>query len=198
MRNNTADPNKNATCVSTRDDAVGIPSTHWFIAIVRSNSEAEVGRELSARGFKNFVAAQSDVRLMRNGQKKTVNRILIRSKVFVKCTEAERRQIVTLPFISRFMSDRAGTVPGKAGHPLATIPDSQMDSLMFMLGNSESPVSFSQQYFSGDKVRVARGKLRNLEGEVISCPDGSQNLVIRVDLLGSASVIIDPADVIKL
>ncbi len=92
--------------------------------------------------------------------------------VFLHCTENERRSVVTLPYIYRFLTNKAGN-PNKFGRPVAIIPDRQMYQLKFMLGNSNSPVEFvDRMYTKGDKVRVIRGDFCGLEGEVITSQDG--------------------------
>ena len=70
-----------------------------------------------------------------------------------------------------------------------------MVALRFMLGRSDSPVTFTGEYVKGRKVKVIRGNLRGLEGEIIALPDGSSELVILIDALGCAKVHINPIDV---
>lgn len=79
---------------------------HWFIAIVRSNTERKIGEKLSAMGYPVFVATQTEIKLDRKGKKKQVERIVLRSMVFVKSTEIERLELVKLPFIYKFLTDR--------------------------------------------------------------------------------------------
>ena len=178
------------------DDAVGVSDRKWYVAIVGNNREKSVAEKLEALGFESFVASQEELRVWKNGRRKTVDRVLLSATVFVRCTESERRRIVVnLPYINRFMTDRAAKSDAFLNRPLAVVPDSQMAALRFMLGQSDNPVTFSGDYVSGQNVRVVRGNLRGLEGEIVSLADGSSQLVIVIDALGCAKVHINPIDV---
>ncbi len=177
------------------DDAVGVEKANWYVAIVNNRSEKVTAEKLSNEGYEAYVASQEEYRLWRNGKKKKIDRVVIPSMVFLHCTENERRSVVTLPYIYRFLTNKAGN-PNKFGRPVAIIPDRQMYQLKFMLGNSNSPVEFvDRMYTKGDKVRVIRGGLCGLEGEVITSQDGKSELWIRLDILGCAKVSIDPIDI---
>ena len=108
---------------------------------------------------------------MKNGRKAKVDKVVIPSVVFVKCTEKERKSIVSLPFINRFMVNRALASVNGLHKPLVTIPQKQIDTLRFMLGQSDIPVNFVETPFrQHDKVVVVRGNLKGVEGEVIQAP----------------------------
>lgn len=174
------------------DDAVGVPKAQWFVAIVNHNSEKTVYDKLTNQNFECFIATQQELRVWRNGRKSKVDRVVIPSTVFIKCTEKERRQIVTLPYINRFMTNRAGSNGELMHKPLAVIPDIQIKTLKFMLCQSDTPVIMSGNYQKGDKVRVVRGKLKGVEGEVLDMPDGTKDLVVKIDFFGCARLSIDP------
>ena len=95
------------------------------------------------------------------------------------------------------MTNKAAYNPNRVGNPLAVIPDSQIQTLRFMLGNAEGEVTVSAVYSKGDKVKVVRGGLRGLEGEIIES-NGKSELMVRIDIFGCARVTINPADVIKI
>ncbi len=178
------------------DDAVGISGSKWYVAIVGNNRERSVAQKLEAMGFESFVASQEELRVWKNGRRKTVDRVLLAAIVFVRCTESERRRIiVNLPYINRFMTDRAARSDGSLNRHVAVVPDSQMDALRFMLGRSDDPVIFSDNYVKGRSVKVIRGNLRGLIGEIVDLADGQSELVIVINALGCAKVHINPIDV---
>ena len=187
------------TAVSSgADGAVGVAESRWYVAVVTARHEKKVAESLAARGVDSYVATQREMRVWANGRRRAVDRVVIPAVVFVKCTEARRREIVGLPFINRFMVNRMAGADSKR-RPVATIPERQMATLMFMLGQTETPVDFSPSVFSiHDNVRVVRGHLKGLEGQIIANPDGSHTLAVSLDLLGGATVKIDPLDVEKL
>lgn len=174
------------------DDAVGVPENHWFVAIVNHNSEKSCSEKLNKLGIIYYVPAQKVMRVWRNGRKSVADKIVIPSIVFVYCTEAQRREIVGFPFILRFMTNKAGVVKGSTVKPLAIIPDLEINRLKFMLGQSDIPVNISTRtYLKGDKVRVIRGSLIGLEGEVVDLSPSKVELSVDMDLLGCAKLIID-------
>lgn len=176
--------------------AVGVSGRRWYVAVVGNNTEKAVEERLGARGYETFVARQSVLRVWKNGRRARVDKVIIPSLVFVRCTEAERREIVALPYVSRFMTDKAsGSKPGLS-RPLAVIPQVQIDTLRFMLGQSDVPVSIvDAPYRAGDRIVVVRGSLRGLEGEVVRTTEGRSELIVRIDLLGCARVEIDSLDI---
>ena len=180
------------------DGAVGVSDTKWFVAIVNSRHEKMVEKRLSEIGVEAYVATQKEMRVWANGRRKIVDRVVIPSMVFVRCTEMERRQIVSLSCINRFLVNRTAD-SGSLNKPVAVIADAEISTLKFMLGHAETPVEFvGQHYHSGDRVRVIRGSLHGLEGEIRANSDGTHTLLVSLSLLGGATVHIDPSDVEKV
>lgn len=177
------------------DDAVGVPRGKWFVAIVNSRHEKTVAEKLESLGHRAYVAAQKEMRVWKNGRRKIVDRVVIPSVVFVHCTEKTRREIVNLPYIFRFMVNRSAD-SGALNKPVAVIPDKEIEKLKFMLGQSDVPVNFEPISFKvKDNVRVIRGSLTGLVGEVVKESDGIQTLTVVIEHLGCAKVNIDAQDV---
>lgn len=177
-------------------DAVGISPRYWFVAIMRrNNTEKASAEQLRRLGYDCYVATQEEYRVWRNGRRARIERVVIPSVVFVHCSEQERRRIVNMPFVSRFMTDRAAGFDAALCRPLAIVPEAQIRRLRFMLGESDSAVSFVNRYVKGQRVRVVRGRLGGLEGEIAKDADGRSRLYVRVDLCGCACLEIDPVNV---
>lgn len=178
------------------DDAVGLP--RWYIAIVRHNTEKKIKEQLDAQGYTTFIATQPRLRITPSGRKKWIDALVIHSKIFIHCTEKQRLQVVKHPFIYRFMTNPTGVTVN--GHkPVATISDKEMEMLRFMLGQSDYPVSFEHERIpAGSKVKVIRGSLKGLVGEVLHSDAPEKELVIRLDLLGCAKVSIPVSDLRNL
>lgn len=184
-----------AAVLSGVDDAVGVPPGKWFVAIVNSRHEKTVAEKLEALGHSAYVAAQKEMRVWKNGRRKVVDRVVIPSVVFVNCTEKTRREIVNLPYIFRFMVNRSAE-SGALNKPVAVIPDNEIAKLKFMLGQSDYPVNFEPISFKvKDNVRVIRGSLTGLVGEVVKESDGAHTLTVVIEHLGCAKVNIDAQDV---
>lgn len=180
------------------DDAVGVPEAKWFVAIVNSRHEKSVAESLLNLNVECYVATQKEMRVWKNGKRKIIDRVVIPSMVFVKCTEKDRRNIVALPFINRFMVNRAAET-GCMNKPVAVIGDAEIAKLKFMLGQSERPVEFiPSAYKVKDVVRVVRGSFQGLTGEILTNSDGTQDLLVGISMLGGARMLIDPIDVVKI
>jgi len=174
------------------DDAVGVEKSYWFVAIVNHNSEKQTSEKLSNMNIENYLPTQMELRIWRNGRRAKVDRIVIPSIIFVYCTEQKRKEIVGLPFIFRFMTNKAGTSSNSSSKPLATIPDEQIRRLKFMLGQSDIPVEISEKPFkAGDRVRVIRGDLAGLEGEVLDLRNSKSELIVAFNFFGCARLLID-------
>lgn len=192
MSTNTIDNKTVSTATDVVDDAVGVSKSYWFVAIVNHNSEKQSSEKLSKMGVVNYLPTQAEIRVWRNGRKSKVDRIVIPSTIFINCTEQARKEIINLPFIFRFMTNKAGSVKGSANKPLAIISDIEMERLKFMLGQSDIPVEITDKPFkTGDKVRVIRGSLAGLEGEVMDLKNVESELIVSLDLFGCARLSID-------
>lgn len=173
--------------------AEGVVRRHWFVAIVKNNTEKAVNERLEKAGYESYLATQTLYRVWKNGKRARIEHVVLPTLVFVRCTEKERMQIVTLPYINRFMTNKAAGSSNPK--PLAIIPDRQIETLRFMLGQSDVPVTMADKpYHKGDRVRVARGKLSGLEGEVVNTADGERVVMVRIDLLGCAKLSISTVD----
>lgn len=187
-----------ATVSSDVGDAVGVPDgdRFWFIAIVKHNTEKASAEKLLKAGYQCYVPIQEEIRIWRNGKRAKIDRVVIPAVIFVYCTDAERKEMIKFPFLLRYMTNPAGGNLQHGHKPLAIIPAEQIQKLRFMLGNAESPVCFGQAIFQiGDLVRVIRGKLSGLVGEVHVIDKKRSRLFVRLNCLGSASLEIDNANV---
>lgn len=173
-------------------DAVGVEKRHWFVAIVNNNTEKVSAERLKKLGIDCYLPIQTEIRVWKNGKKAKIDRVVIPSTIFIYCSERKRREVVTFPFIKRFMTNKARTSVNSVNTPLAIIPSAQIKRLKFMLGQSDIPVSVSQRPYSiGDKVRVVRGSLMGLEGMVIDLKSAKSELVVSLDFFGCAKLSID-------
>ena len=176
-------------------DAVGVAERNWFVAVVTHNTEKAAEERLQKLNYEVYVAKQSVTRIWKNGRKTKIDKVVIPSLVFIKCTEAERRNIVTFPFIKRFLVNKAGKNENSLTKPLAVVTQREIDQLRFMLGQSNIPVTFIDTPFNvKSKVVVVRGDLRGIEGEVIQVLESKSEVVVKIDLLGAAKMSIDSAD----
>lgn len=184
--------NNNSTVQSGIDDAGGVPEAKWFVAVVNNRSEKINSERLSKIGIENYVPTQTTFKIYKNGKKAKIDRIVIPAVIFIHCTETERREIVKLPFIFRFMTNKARTSPNSVSKPIAIVSDNEIKQLKFMLGQSDIPVTITERsYKVGDKVRIIRGSLAGLEGEVFNADGSKSEVVVALEFFGCARLTID-------
>ena len=160
MLDNTTDSGPKVATAVTAGDAVGLPPPHvprrrWYIAIVGNNSEKLCGQRLLklfaewqkyGKDCEVYVPIQRVLRRLGDSGRRTyVERVVLPTYVFVRCTEAERRRdIAYLPFVKRFFVNIAGA-PVNGHRPVATIPDAQMACLRRMIEGASLPVTVSDR-----------------------------------------------------
>lgn len=188
-------------------DAVGVSAPlRWYVAIVSNNTEKVCAEKIAALGYDTYVPTQKELRRWKNGRRKIIDRIVIPAAVFVRCTETDRlHHVVSLPFVKRFMVNRAAAANKFGWHPVAVVPDREIQKLRFILYNSDAAITIEPLPLRlGDKVRVVRGNLIGLEGNVVRCEGSamsdasSLDIVVQLDILGCARMNISPADLEKI
>ena len=147
-----------------------------------------VGEKLNKLNIENYVPTQWEVRQW-SDRKKKIERVVIPMVVFVHIDKAEEKRLRTYSFIYKFVS-----YPGQ--YAAAVIPDSQIEQLKYMLRNAESAVEMKERILEvGDKVRIARGPLQGLEGELCFIQSDKPMVAVRIDCLGFACVNIAKSDI---
>ncbi len=152
------------------------------------NCEKKTASKLDKLGFSNYVPIQQEEHQW-SDRKKKIDRVVIPMVVFVRLARDEQDAFRRLPFILKFI-----TYPGSK--ELATpIPDEQIDKLKFLLHNADAKVSIVENLKVGDKVCLARGPLKGLEGELSHIEKNKPVVAIRIDGLGYACVSVEKANV---
>ena len=177
-----------ATAVNVTDDREACPK-RWVAALVQVHSERSVSKRLQDMGIESWVPTQSEVHQW-SDRKKKVERVVIPMIVFVHVQESDIKPLAYHSFIHKLL-----TAPGQ--RTPAIIPDAQIESLRFMLGQSEAQVEIRERVLkTGDHVRIVRGPLKGLEGELCKVEDGKPMVAVQVDALGYACINIDKADLV--
>ena len=160
----------------------------WIAALVQMCTEKRVGERLNKLKVENYVPTQTEIHQW-SDRKKKVERIVIPMIVFIHTDEMTERRLRMQTFIRKILS-----YPGQ--WKAAVIPDNQIQRLKFMLKHAESQVELMEQNLQvGETVRVARGPLKGLEGEIYQIRSGKAMIAIRIDSLGYACVNIDKSDI---
>ena len=156
-------------------------------ALVQMCTEKKGGNRLTKLGIENYVPTQTEIHQW-SDRKKKIERVVIPMVVFVRADEATERTLRMQSFIRKIL-----TYPGQVA--AAVIPDDQIDRLKFMLKQADSPVELMPENLRvGDRVRIVRGALKGLEGELCKSVPEKSMVAIRIDGLGYACVSVSVGD----
>lgn len=177
--------------VNVTDDRVAHPK-RWVAAVVGMNGEKKAAKQLADLDIEHYLPIQTEVHKWSDRRKK-VTKVIIPMVVFLHIAEPEEQQVIRHPFIHKLLK-----YPGAKGHA-TVIPDEQIETLKFLLGNATTAVSFSASLKTGDPVRVFRGPLMGLTGTLAE-DDGSDFYEIQcpIPILGATIVKVHKSEVERL
>ena len=188
--NNTNLSTHTSSPVDVTGDRVAHPK-YWIAALVQMCTERKVGEKLSKLNIENWVPTQSEIHQW-SDRKKRVLRVVIPMIVFARVDNVEEAQLKSLSFINKILS-----YPGQKNP--AIIPDEQIERLKFMLNNAESNVELdNNQLQIGEQVRIVRGSLKGLEGELHVIDSDKMMVALRIECLGCACVKVSSADIERI
>lgn len=157
-----------------------IEERKWYVAYVRLFHERKTAEKLAAMGIESFVPVREEIHQW-SQRKKKVMRVLIPQMIFIRATQKERMEALTLSSISHYLVL-------KGEHTPAIIPDRQMEQFMFMVDYSENTIEmYNSPLEPGQHIKVIKGPLAGLEGELLEI-EGKSKVVVRLDILGCAGV----------
>lgn len=171
---------------------------YWFVAIVNNHSEKKCSELIRNLGYEVYVPVQKEERVWKNGTVRQIDRILIAATVFVRCTNEERIDILRHQYAKRFMVDLT-KYKENGTHPIAVVPDLQIESFRTFIEHNASSVEITPVPFKlGELVKIVRGKLKGLVGNIIRYSEGKAHMVICLGSLGCAKLNVDIESVEKI
>ena len=158
----------------------------WYVAYTMSKAERKVKERLDKAGMENYLPLQSVTRLW-NDRKKQVIVPVIPGCIFVRVSAQDISKVSMMQGVS-FLLKEAGQ--------LASVSNEQMDAFKCVVEHAGSFVEFASTGFQpGVSVRIIRGQLKGLVGELVDC-QGHNKLMLRICGLGYALVAV-PADYVE-
>ena len=151
---------------------------HWYVANT-CRQEKKIKQRLDSMGIENFIPFQQIARKI-HGVDKLIEVPVIPNLVFIHTTLKTCMSLIQeYAFDMRYLRDR------ETGNFLI-VPDKQMHDFMFLLDFSPSGIEvLNKNLKRGDRVRVIKGPLQGLEGELVRLR-GHKRVVIRLE--GVASI----------
>ena len=153
-------------------------SKRWYVAMTRMHHEKKVQERLEKMGIESFIPVQQEIHQW-SDRRKLVETVLLPMMVFVYVDPKERKEVLSLSTVSRYMVIRGESSP-------TVIPNDQMARFRFMLDYSEDVISMNSAPLArGEKVRVIKGPLTGLVGELVTV-NGKSKIAVRLNMLGCA------------
>ena len=154
---------------------------HWYAFYVRMHHEKKTAEKLETLGVTHFLPIQEVVRQW-SDRKKKIKQVVIPMLIFICTDEKWRIELLqNFPSLTGCLIDPASRRP-------AIIRNEEMEQFKFMLDYSEETVRFQNEPLApGELIRVVKGPLKGLEGELVEV-DRKAKVVVRLDLLGCAGV----------
>jgi len=159
----------------------------WYAVYTRSNYEKLVAEQLSAKRVENFLPVSRESHRWKD-RKKVVEVPVFRSYVFARFSDDHDSRLRV------FQTVGSVRILG-LGDRIEPIPDAEIDGVRRLLtaGKHGRPHPFLKE---GSLVRVKSGPLVGLEGLFVRQKNGSDRLVVSVNLLRkSVSAEIGLADI---
>lgn len=186
MKNDNA-KTKSVSSVNGTDDREA-RSKFWIALYTRPRSEKKAKAFLDHEGIETYLPIQKQIRQW-SDRKKLVEVVVIPMIVFVHIEKEMLHQIINHSLILKPL-----TLPGSK--EVSIIPENQIDKLRFILGQSDYPISFEPSSFHvNDKVRIVRGPLLGLVGDISILGDDYVELAVSVGLKGTARLKIEKINI---
>jgi len=149
-------------------------SLPWYAVQTRARWEQPSAKLLAEKGYEVFCPT-------RPGRRSSEP--LFPSYLFCRSTNARFGLIVTTPGVLRLL--------GRPGHP-ESVPDAEIASVRRIVA-AGLPVEGGVGLTVGSRVRISRGPLSGLVGQIVGS-SGGQRLALSINLLQrSVSVLLDPS-----
>ncbi len=160
---------------------------HWYALYTFPRFEKKVYTRLLERKIEAYLPLQKKLRKWKD-RKKWVEEPLIRSYVFVKVSELEYYDALSIEGAVRYISFSGKAVP---------IPEWQIVAMQ-KLENSDYEITISSKSFKpGCNIRIVSGVLAGFSGELVSYM-GKKRVVIRISQIGHSLVITLPLTDLEL
>jgi transcription antitermination factor NusG len=152
----------------------------WFAAQVWAGREPLCAEHLRVRGYEVFLPSYCEHRRWSDRVKKA-DRALFPGYVFCRLCGDALAKIVTTPGVTRIVGDGRRPLP---------IPGDEIEAIQRIVatGVTARPWAFVQ---AGQRVRIERGPLRDIEGIVLRTTQGNRLIVSVALLQRSVAVEID-------
>lgn len=152
----------------------------WFAAKTRPHQELKIKNKLDGLGVENFLPMKEQIRVL-GEKKRKVMRPLVPRLLFLRC-----RKELLFALLNEHFLPLSYVRNLETKRPLV-VPDRQMRDFMFFVDFARDSIRvLNDKLKAGDRVRVIKGDLAGLEGELIRIK-GHKRVVVRLQGLFSVA-----------
>ena len=148
----------------------------WYAVYTAPRAEKKVSERFSQEEIEHYLPIQT-VKRRWSDRIKEVQVPVVNGYIFVRIPTTDFTKVTRVYGALAFIKEQ--------GLPVA-IPDIQLDRLRFMVEHSEEPVEYTQEnYEHGESIRICKGPLEGMMGELIEMK-GKSKVLIRLERFGCA------------
>ncbi|WP_455585531.1 UpxY family transcription antiterminator [Bacteroides sp.] len=159
----------------------------WYAVYTAVKAEKSVKERLDEAGIESYLPLQPVVRLWNNRKRKVMIPV-IPGCIFVRLSMDEVAKVKNIKGVSFLLREEGQYI---------SIPQCQMDTFRCMVENAGDFIEFAEELTPDTTVRVIRGQLKGVMGELVNC-QGKDKLMLRINGLGSALIMVTSDSVEKV
>ncbi len=162
------------------------PNLRWFVLYTKTNAEKKFAERLQIAGYVVYLPLQEELKQW-SDRKKKIQKPLISSVVFVRCTEAQLSGLYSILGFSRILR--------YLGKP-AVVQPQEILNLQILLQQAAAPELAAQNLAPGVAIEVLRGPFKGIIGTAVQ---GLNTLRVKIEIrhLGVAFGINVPKSFVK-
>lgn len=147
---------------------------NWYAAYTRVNQELIIKKRLDELGVENYLPMQELVKETSKGRKK-IQSVLVHGLIFIHTDRATSFSLINEYGMNIcYLKDRGSRYS-------LVVADKQMEDFMFLLDFSTDGIEIiNKDLKRGDRVRVIKGPLVGLEGELLRLR-GHKRVVVHLE-----------------
>ncbi|MFM8597139.1 MAG: UpxY family transcription antiterminator [Flavobacteriales bacterium] len=166
---------------------VSDPTLSWFVVYTKTQAEKKTSERLQRAGYEVYLPLVEELKQW-SDRKKKIQRPLIASVVFVRCTAVALNGVYTVQGVSRVLR--------YLGRP-AVVQAQEILNLQILLQQSAAPEVQQMQISPGVAIEVQRGPFKGIIGTAVQVLNALR-VIIEIKHLGVSFSINVPKSFVKV
>lgn len=150
----------------------------WYAIYTNPRSEKKANILLQEKNINTYLPLVKRLKQW-SDRKKMVEEPLIRSYLFVNISEKEYFEVLNTQHVSRFITFEGKAVP---------IPENQIEIVKRLLSTDLEVDVTSENLAEGDTIRVARGPLIGMVGQLIKYKQ-RKRVMVKLEQIGKSLIV---------